>query len=87
MGVGADLRGRRHHPEFLDRVADQAPPAMLEGAVRWLAYTLETELLMREITDSVARISSLVAAAKQYSNMDRAPTNASTSTPGSRAPW
>jgi signal transduction histidine kinase len=60
-------------PEFLDRVADQAPPAMLEGAVRWLAYTLETELLMREITDSVARISSLVAAAKQYSNMDRAP--------------
>jgi signal transduction histidine kinase len=60
-------------PEFLDRVADQAPPAMLEGAVRWLAYTLETELLMHEITDSVARISSLVAAAKQYSNMDRAP--------------
>ena len=60
-------------PEFLDRVADQAPTAMLEGAVRWLAYTLETELLMHEITDSVARISSLVAAAKQYSNMDRAP--------------
>jgi signal transduction histidine kinase len=60
-------------PEFLDRLADQAPPAMLEGAVRWLAYTLETELLMHEITDSVARISSLVAAAKQYSNMDRAP--------------
>ena len=60
-------------PEFLERVADQAPPAMLEGAVRWLAYTLETELLMHEITDSVARISSLVAAAKQYSNMDRAP--------------
>ena len=60
-------------PEFLDKLADQAPPAMLEGAVRWLAYTLETELLMHEITDSVARISSLVAAAKQYSNMDRAP--------------
>jgi signal transduction histidine kinase len=60
-------------PEFLDKVADGAPPAMLEGAVRWLAYTLETELLMNEITDSVTRISSLVAAAKQYSNMDRAP--------------
>jgi signal transduction histidine kinase len=60
-------------PEFLDKLADQAPPAMLEGAVRWLAYTLETELLMNEITDSVTRISSLVAAAKQYSNMDRAP--------------
>jgi signal transduction histidine kinase len=60
-------------PEFLDELADQAPPAMFEGAMRWLAYTLETELLMNEITDSVTRISSLVAAAKQYSNMDRAP--------------
>jgi signal transduction histidine kinase len=60
-------------PEFLDKVADGAPPATLEGAVHWLAYTLETELLMNEITDSVTRISSLLAAAKQYSNMDRAP--------------
>jgi signal transduction histidine kinase len=60
-------------PEFLDKVADGAPEAMLESALRWLAYTLETELLMNEITDSVTRISSLVAAAKQYSNMDRAP--------------
>jgi signal transduction histidine kinase len=60
-------------PEFLGKLADQAPPAMLEGAVHWLAYTLETELLMNEITDSVTRISSLLAAAKQYSNMDRAP--------------
>jgi signal transduction histidine kinase len=60
-------------PEFLDKIADKAPPSMLEGAVRWLAYALETELLMNEITDSVTRISSLVAAAKQYSNMDHAP--------------
>jgi signal transduction histidine kinase len=60
-------------PEFLDKVADVAPAVVLEGALRWLAYTLETELLMNEITDSVTRISSLVAAAKQYSNMDRAP--------------
>ncbi len=59
--------------EFLDKVAAGATAAMLEGALRWLAYTLETELLMNEITDSVTRISSLVAAAKQYSNMDRAP--------------
>jgi signal transduction histidine kinase len=59
--------------QFLDKVADGAPGDMLEGALRWLAYTLETELLLDEITDSVTRISSLVAAAKQYSNMDRAP--------------
>jgi signal transduction histidine kinase len=67
------LVGAGATPEFLDKVADAAPPAMLEGAVRWLAYALETELLMSEITDSVTRISSLVGAAKQYSNMDRAP--------------
>jgi signal transduction histidine kinase len=41
--------------------------------MHWMAYTLETELLLGEINDSVTRISSLVAAAKQYSNMDRAP--------------
>jgi signal transduction histidine kinase len=59
--------------EFLDKYVDSAPAGLVEGAVRWLAYTLETELLLGEITDSVTRISSLVAAAKEYSHMDRAP--------------
>ena len=45
----------------------------LDGALRWLAYTVETELLMNEIEDSTTRISTLVGAAKQYSQMDRAP--------------
>jgi signal transduction histidine kinase len=45
----------------------------LESAVRWLTYTIDTELLMGEIDDSVTRISGLVAAAKQYSQLDRAP--------------
>jgi signal transduction histidine kinase len=58
---------------FLDRVAATVDPATLEGATRWLNYTLETELLMDEIQDSTTRISTLVAAAKQYSQMDRAP--------------
>jgi signal transduction histidine kinase len=47
--------------------------ASLDGAMRWLAYTVETESLLREITDSTARISALVGAAKQYSQLDRAP--------------
>jgi signal transduction histidine kinase len=47
--------------------------ADLAGALRWVADTVETELLLNEITDSVARISSLVGAAKQYSQLDRAP--------------
>jgi signal transduction histidine kinase len=59
--------------EWLDKIADHVDDGMLEGAVRWLNYTLETELLMNEIEDSTTRISTLVAAAKQYSQMDRAP--------------
>ena len=39
----------------------------------WLNYTVETELLMNEIEDSTTRISTLVGAAKQYSQLDRAP--------------
>jgi signal transduction histidine kinase len=61
---------------FLERVVitvDAAEGATLEGALRWLHYTVETELLMNEIEDSTTRVSNLVGAAKQYSQMDRAP--------------
>ena len=58
---------------WLDEVNELVDDGMLEGAVRWLNYTLETELLMNEIEDSTTRISTLVTAAKQYSQMDRAP--------------
>jgi signal transduction histidine kinase len=60
-------------PAELDRVADTVAPSFLEPALRWLAYTVETELLLAEIADSTERISSLVDAAKQYSQMDRTP--------------
>jgi signal transduction histidine kinase len=46
---------------------------MLAGALRWLNYTVETELLLTEIEDATTRISTLVRAAKQYSQLDRAP--------------
>ncbi|MGN2635541.1 sensor histidine kinase [Nocardia takedensis] len=52
---------------------EDCPGQVFEGAIRWLNYTIETELLMNEIGDSTARISTLVNAAKQYSQMDRAP--------------
>ncbi|MDT4924520.1 MAG: hypothetical protein QOG01_2233 [Pseudonocardiales bacterium] len=58
---------------WLEQVLALVGDDMLEGAVRWLNYTLETELLMNEIEDSTTRISTLVTAAKQYSQMDRAP--------------
>jgi len=59
--------------EWLEHVAATVDEATLEGALRWLNYTVETELLMNEIEDSTTRISSLVGAAKQYSQLDRAP--------------
>ncbi|MBO0747733.1 MAG: hypothetical protein J2O47_05250, partial [Acidimicrobiaceae bacterium] len=62
--------------EFLDLVAatvEQVRGAELDGALHWLYYTVETELLMNEIEDSTNRISNLVGAARQYSQMDRAP--------------
>jgi signal transduction histidine kinase len=57
----------------LDRVADAVAPAHLEPALRWLSYTVEAETLLAEIAESTGRISSLVDAAKQYSQMDRTP--------------
>jgi signal transduction histidine kinase len=49
------------------------PDGTLEAAVRWIAYAVETETLMGEITDATARIGTLVNAARQYSQLDRAP--------------
>ena len=60
-------------PEWMEMVLETVGPKYLEGAVRWITYTVDTESLMNEIDDSVTRISTLVGAAKQYSQMDRAP--------------
>ncbi len=59
--------------EWLDELAATVDSSTIEAAVRWLTYTLETEMLMDEIEDSTNRISNLVTAVKQYSQMDRAP--------------
>jgi len=58
---------------WMEEVLEAVGPEYLEGAVRWLVYTIDTESLMNEIHDSVTRISTLVGAAKQYSQIDRAP--------------
>ncbi|MGW5128621.1 ATP-binding protein [Streptomyces sp. NPDC004069] len=59
--------------DWLEQVAAAVDEEILPGAVGWLNYAVETELLMDEITDSATRISRLVDAAKQYSQLDRAP--------------
>lgn len=47
--------------------------ASLQGAIGWLRYTIDTELMMNQIAEASHRISALLAGAKQYSQMDRAP--------------
>jgi len=64
--------------DWLDQAAQTLSAAApggcdLAAAIRWLGDTVETELLLTEITDSVNRISVLVGAARQYSQLDRAP--------------
>ncbi|MEN3308178.1 MAG: hypothetical protein V7603_4380, partial [Micromonosporaceae bacterium] len=59
--------------ECLEDVAAKVDPPLLDTSLRWIAYALETEQLMTDIEDASARISALVAAAKQYSQLDRAP--------------
>jgi signal transduction histidine kinase len=71
--VAAVFAGAGVELEWLRELADQVGDALLEPALRWLMYTLETESLMGEIEDASSRISTLVAAVKQYSHMDRAP--------------
>jgi len=60
-------------PGDLDRVVTAVAPSFLAPALRWLSYTVEAESLLVEIADSTHRISALVDAAKQYSQMDRTP--------------
>jgi signal transduction histidine kinase len=57
---------------WLEQVAVTAGP-VLPKALRWLGHSIETELLLAEIESATSRISSLVGAAKQYSQLDRAP--------------
>lgn len=57
--------------DWLDGLADRVPAHLLESGLRWIVYSLETEQLMAEIEDATGRVSALVGAAKQYSQMDR----------------
>ncbi|KOV82558.1 ATP-binding protein [Nocardia sp. NRRL S-836] len=59
--------------EWLESALAPCPETVTESAVHWLRYTVETELLMNEIEDATTRVSTLVSAAKQYSQMDRTP--------------
>jgi signal transduction histidine kinase len=63
--------------DWLERISasiDEADAsASLQGAIGWLKYTIDSELMMNQIAEASSRISALLAGAKQYSQMDRAP--------------
>lgn len=71
--IAGVFAGAGVEPAWLDGLVEQVGRTMLEPALRWLMYTLETESLMTEIEEATGRISTLVTAVKQYSHMDRAP--------------
>jgi signal transduction histidine kinase len=66
VGGGLDLA-------YAGQVAEAVGPDNLSAAMTWLGETVEIESLLAEITDATDRISGLIAMAKQYSQMDRAP--------------
>ncbi|MDH6577314.1 ATP-binding protein [Kitasatospora sp. MAP5-34] len=59
--------------DWLDRIAASQPEYLLGRALKLLSCTVEAELLLNEIDDATHRISALVGAAKQYTQLDRAP--------------
>jgi len=58
---------------WLEQVAAIVPAQLLPHAVRVVAVTCEAESLLEELADAAGRISKLIGAAKQYTQMDRSP--------------
>ena len=67
--AGLDIEWLEHAAAAIGEAGGESIAAPL----RWLGDSVESELLRTEITDSVSRISALVGAARQYSQLDRAP--------------
>ena len=63
-GIGVD---------WLEELVEVTPPPHLEYGLSYPVRAIESDNLLDEITDGVERISGLLAAAKQYTQMDRAP--------------
>jgi signal transduction histidine kinase len=58
---------------WAEEVAGAVQPEALPKMIRWLNNAVEIEGLLAEINDATTRIGSLLAATRQYSQMDRAP--------------
>lgn len=58
--------------DWCERAAAVLDGGALEPGLEWVASTLSTATLLAEVKESTRRISDLVAAAKSYSQLDRA---------------
>ncbi|WP_084959081.1 ATP-binding protein [Thermoactinospora rubra] len=59
--------------DTLEKVRHKVGEEHAGTALRWLAEAVEISQMLNEVTEATERISSLLASAKQYSQMDRAP--------------
>jgi signal transduction histidine kinase len=59
--------------DWLEQFAEVLPPPHLEIGLSYPVRALESDFMLDEITDAAERISGLLASAKQYTQMDRAP--------------
>jgi signal transduction histidine kinase len=66
VAAGVDL-------SWLESFAEAVPPPHLGNGLSYPVRALESDSLLDEITEAVGRISGLLASAKQYTQMDRAP--------------
>jgi signal transduction histidine kinase len=66
VAAGVDL-------SWLESFAEVLPPPHLGVGLSYPVRALESDSMLDEITDAVGRISALLASAKQYTQMDRAP--------------
>ena len=75
-------------PEFLDKLAESATPDVLDSAVHWLAYTLETELLLeRDHRLGHPHLEPVGRRQAVLRTWTARRSSAPTSMTGSRAPW
>jgi signal transduction histidine kinase len=58
---------------WLESFAEAVPPPQLGTGLSYPVRALESDSLLDEITEAAGRISALLASAKQYTQMDRAP--------------
>jgi signal transduction histidine kinase len=59
--------------DWLEELVDVTPPPHLDYGLSYPVRAIESDKLLDEITHGVERISGLLASARQYTQMDRAP--------------